>query len=593
MFINRRRFSQLILSAYFSGVGSLLGSSARATGNKRNAIDIHCHFFNAHDLPVKGFLRNVVIPHAIEHSELSSRKKKVLARLLFAISKFIDKLAPDAGEELELIRKIANGNASKPNRQQIINGDKRVVVELLNKLDNLRVDKEMRKLSYFNRVGARWFGNIFIRNVKIELNPGLRLESILNSSHQEDALSAISNSELGDQIYGRGNKKEFATKLRWAAILTRKRFQIADEYERATKGRVQLATPAIVDYDLWLKDEPLTSIPDQVDLWEKITSKRDVAPVRSGLKYHGYVGFDPLREAIFRIDRNVGKFSSLQLVQKAVQEKGFIGAKVYPPMGFLPYGNSSLENKDFPKHVVDLVRGAKVGQMLDDVLDEFYSYCQTNNVPILTHGARSNGSAPNFAQRADPIGWSAVLDKYPMLSICIAHMGDFTLAMLPPAQVELEHGRRKPWPKDTWEWHFGNLIERHPESNVFCDLSYLKAPYWKPGTSRYKYIARLFKEYLETFPNIGQRILFGSDWAMIGSEIWFPDGGGTKDHVSDVETWLAAIGLSDNVDDIISGSAKKFLGLQKHDGVENNYHRLTRFHETHGLNTDWLEELVE
>src|SRR5215470_18433722 len=62
--MRRRIFLKVLLSySAFAGSG-FLGKARSAPPNsvaKRRIVDIHCHFFNAADLPVRGFLERVAL----------------------------------------------------------------------------------------------------------------------------------------------------------------------------------------------------------------------------------------------------------------------------------------------------------------------------------------------------------------------------------------------------------------------------------------------------------------------------------------------------------------------------------------------------
>ncbi len=184
---------------------------------------------------------------------------------------------------------------------------------------------------------------------------------------------------------------------------------------------------------------------------------------------------------------------SLDIVRHAVELGGFAGVKLYPPAGFLPIGN--------------LARfGERVGGRLDAAMRALYAYCVAEQVPILTHAARSNGFDDGFDDLAAPSGWERVLDDYPQLRICFGHFGHL-------------HGVgediRRPSPT-SWVMRFMDLVDTH--QHVYADVS----------NSRYVYDTGYrddFDQLLELLLGSGanvddvhtkrrRRLMFGSDYWM-------------------------------------------------------------------------------
>src|SRR5499433_4539491 len=85
---------------------------------------------------------------------------------------------------------------------------------------------------------------------------------------------------------------------RWALLYTRHRYELVEELDQlhgriGQKSRMVLMTPATVDFSKWLEDEDQLSIEEQVEVMARIACRRD------GPRVHGFVGFDPLRQALY------------------------------------------------------------------------------------------------------------------------------------------------------------------------------------------------------------------------------------------------------------------------------------------------------
>jgi predicted TIM-barrel fold metal-dependent hydrolase len=194
-------------------------------------------------------------------------------------------------------------------------------------------------------------------------------------------------------------------------------------------------TPALVDFSKWVEDDHNNPMSQQIAVMSRIARRKN------GPRIHGFVGFDPLRQAMYEKNHGPDAENSLKLAQRAIAEQGFIGIKLYPPMGFRPSDNAKL-GKDFPCHVRFGVPdekgpcaantpvghdgiGSEPGALLDDVLMRLYAWCADNNVPIMAHTANSNGTSPDYDMRADPKFWKPVLAAFPKLPLNLAHFGNF------------------------------------------------------------------------------------------------------------------------------------------------------------------------
>ncbi len=186
-----------------------------------------------------------------------------------------------------------------------------------------------------------------------------------------------------------------------------------------------------------------------------------------------------------------------QLVRTYIEEKGFSGIKLYPPLGFYPF---------------------------DERLDKVYDYAQKHQIPIMMHCSRGGIFYRGKLKKADcihpktgkalkkrknkkfmdhytdPANYAYVLEKFPDLKICFAHFG---------GGDEWEKYRNSPDPevyKTSWLFTILELIKNHP--NVYADTSYTFADFS---------LLPQLKVLLAT-PKVRDRILFGSDFYMSNLE---------------------------------------------------------------------------
>lgn len=184
------------------------------------------------------------------------------------------------------------------------------------------------------------------------------------------------------------------------------------------------------------------------------------------------------------------------LVKHYIEEKGFAGLKMYPPLGYYPF---------------------------DKRLDLVYSYAEQNNIPIISHCARGGvyyrgeikdrkhpitGKEIKAGKNkfitdtyTDPDNYKYLLNKFPNLKINLAHYGGF----------------------DEWEKYLQNtIVDSDGETNWLCKVNELIRNYSNvySDISYTLFSPRLIPllKVLLTEPAYKNKILFGSDFYMIEQE---------------------------------------------------------------------------
>src|SRR6266478_4088139 len=106
---------------------------------------------------------------------------------------------------------------------------------------------------------------------------------------------------------------------------------------------------------------------------------------KDGPRVHGFVGFDPLRQALYDDNRGGAPDGDpMAVVRRAIEVNhiavskstkltgGFIGVKLYPPMGFRATDNKHLPDANFnePAYLrsTDTGLGSHIGSKLDAAL---------------------------------------------------------------------------------------------------------------------------------------------------------------------------------------------------------------------------------
>ena len=422
-------------------------------------IDIHCHLFNADDIPIKGVI--------------DSRAPKFIAVIL---DKILQAIAP--GDRL----------ASEPDSLDEMNDEE--IILLLHHI--LETDKEARRHFQENFEGET----------------------------SGDALSGVEKLALVKRY------------IRWIRLLSRSHGTIARKI-RHTYPEVDLFVPLMMDMDYWFDDQAKSNIRQQFKILSKIS-------LRSNGSIHPFVAFDPERERRFPGQPD----GSLALVRDAVMKHGFLGVKLYPPLGYTPAGNEAILPPSPHPHDYN------------EVFDTLFRYCQENEIPITTHCTNGGAEAQDgFGVFADPKFWDPILEKYPKLRVNFAHFGG-------DRDLVANH-------ENSWAWKIGALMQDYP--HVYADTGHHSIPFDKElRHSFFKQLELLFM----TFPKAKERLMFGTDWHMI-----VRTKGYKKFYKRYLKTYSAHFTESET-DQFVAGNAIRFLGLQP---GEKGRERLYQYYTRNGL----------
>jgi uncharacterized protein len=231
-----------------------------------------------------------------------------------------------------------------------------------------------------------------------------------------------------------------------------------------------------------------------------------------------FLSVDPRMGSAQHIAVFVRKYiGTIQLPGDRTAFRPFIGIKLYPALGFFPF---------------------------DDRLKDVFKYCEDHGLPIMTHctpsgafyvgklsaamgapgtiGAPTNLRLPiRFTDKGNntetdvflyPKNWECILQTYPNLKVCFAHMGGSTEIFLNKSKT-----RRSSWYEDVKE-----LMAFHP--NVYTDISYTLAnkDTWPEILALCQNRVTITRNGLiEDAPyknTMGDRVLFGTDYFMTEQE---------------------------------------------------------------------------
>lgn len=564
-------------------------------------VDAHCHIFNAADLPIEGFARKIMVPRTVQSNELVARFAEypgALEALVHAVAVQVKRGAPDSQAEIEMIEEFEKDLQKKPTTEW-------------------RRDQDRTQLrSAFRLI---WFNSEIFSSRELSLPEGFALEIAIEhvqlllyqQLHEDfgkpdltpEEREVLRNLEpfqidaIADELYSRDDL--LGRYIHWTLLYTRYRYELAEELDQLhgraeQKSRLVLMTPAIVDFSKWLEDDNHQRIEDQVEVMARIARRKE------GPRVHGFVGFDPLRQALYdHQQRKPGDKDSMAVVRGAIEVNqisvgqsakttgGFIGVNLYPPMGF-----QATDNKDVPdassanRPTCGPPTAASDHRSGDSSmrLSQSSTGCSANNVPVMVHTSHSFGPNADYEERADPIFWVNVLkqDAFPGLRINLAHFGHFNKAV--------RYNEPRNYVDKCWEWTIGKMIVSSSDSYVYADVSSL-GEILKSGPS--KKIVECLRAFREHFPNSDERLLYGTDWSMIAQEERFPKLLSSKPFPDLMTFFLRTVGYNDSqIEKIMFRNAARFLGLSSDEwekfGESSTRGRLEKFYAAHDLPADWM-----
>ena len=457
-------------------------------------VDVHCHTFCAADLPIVGFVAHY-IPGLSDLSRLLTRWPELIVRTLVGVvAKLPNAAAPTGEEELAELR----ARLARPGR---------------------------------DAVGP------------VPPLPPSWLETLLGELTRHLPFTV-----------GPEQRRIVARYIEALYLVAHPRAMISASLTQ-TFPSVALFTPALVDYDAWSEDRAPTPLWTQVLIQEAIARLSIGGLVgRPDARFHPFVAFDPRRDvdagrptpmattgAVAHAGGAAGApplpppappsaaSPALELVRYAVEVGGFLGVKLYPPVGFAPWDNVRLR-----AHLPFAGR-------LDGALAALYAYCETAEIPIMTHASAANEYGLGLHTLVAPEHWRPVLERHPKLRLNLAHFGhDYGVAA---------HGA----PKETagaWIYQAAALIERYP--NVYADLSNSPLVYDAAYAVR---LVALLSDVMARYPKVKRRLMYGSDWWLSSLD---------QDSEAAVAKFRSTFGIllpPDGVADVMGRNALRFLGL--------------------------------
>lgn len=501
----------------------------------RPLVDVHCHVFNAEDIPVYAFVRQTILE---QRGDIAGAAKPVV----FLIAAIMTGVAPGADREEaaltgprplamatleERARPVANGLARLVDPAftfSLADGARQAPDDLPSYDERQRLYEELRR---------RFLGPASA--------PG-PLRSPLDAPTRSEidllALRLLSPAPPSDEVpvvFEGFGLFDIPHLIDWALGFVEFRYQRVDRLAALLAdepAHPRLMLPALVDYGFWLRghDEPATGFADQVRLMGLLARHQPEHRLM-----HCFLGFNP-----WRYVRQPA--ATMKLLDEAIHRHGFVGVKLYPPMGFQPWGNAALDFPGYPTAPSEFSRSIQAA------MEALFRYCEDQDVPILAHSASSNMAYPKYGARANPEYWEPVLQKHPKLRVNFGHFG----------------GAWDAAKDDAWARSIVRLMRY---ANVYADIADLELVLRGPEDPDLGRMKAFLGEQAPT--PLPQRLLFGTDWAMLGR---VP---GYSEFPARMLELIASVPGYD-VADFGAGNALRYLGLD--DPASGTRRRLEEFH---------------
>jgi len=460
-------------------------------------LDVHCHVFNAADLPVAEF---------IDHTRLAGIGAILAYPALEIIAALYQRQIISAADEL---RALAGNAAALP-----------AASVKATKLDALYALQGRASpgappgappalAGAVRRTHPMRNGTRLVQDALNELNPA-RPAAAPPSDEEHAALAARLQADEDDPA----NDDDYLT---WIDLLAQPRNSIVGKLlEQFPAGADVMLSPALVDYNRWLgipasEDGELSSLDDQVAVMAAVSHRRAAPAVVAGDRSCVMISFAP-----FDPWRSIEDDTVLTRLRTWLEQGQAIGAKIYPPMGFAAFGNGDNDVPNAPAALRDLVQrkrpGQTVGAALDAELGKLYALCVELDAPVMAHTASSELAEPDNAGLPGPKYWRQALTAFPQLRANLGHFGGiwaFAPSDDSAAQAK-STGLARQWATD-----IASLM--HDFANVYADAAFFDLALvdtvvpGSPTARALEFIANLAQEY----PVVPSRLMYASDWIMV------------------------------------------------------------------------------
>jgi len=456
-------------------------------------IDIHSHMFNLKYLPVAGIIRrysNNKIPHKIATG--------IEWLLLKGIDESISIKHQKMIENIDLIKFNVPVKKVEINNyliEEIIDYDPDDTVNAMVSLaDN--TDLLIGELSDAIDEFEKRYSDV------LNINRSINLDSISNMNSEE----MVESIEIRAQSLKRmlswivEKFKELANYMKWFLFMRNSEEDIYNHISVIDENGVEKYVFLMMDVDHFFNEEDSLKYKsrydyenDQISKMQHLISNHD--------SLIGFVAFNP--------ERN----NYMEIIEDAIDFKGFKGVKFYPPMGY----NAGCDEK------------------YEKQIDTLLEYCSKNKIPLFTHCNNKGFEAypkNNSGYMSNPKYWEKALEKYNDLILCLGHGGgsegwfckNSDRDKIKAAEISSYTTKDSSIEQsENWNNSYAALVFKLcvEYDNVYCDTSYLDDMINSDGSFEEELKENFNKRLLKLFnsePRFRKKIMYGSDWHMLFKE---------------------------------------------------------------------------
>lgn len=483
-----------------------------------DTIDGHAHFFNLKYLPVAG----IIVRYITEYDKIKLEKEKILpiAKMFekiliqFTSSDFENKKKydNDTQDYLDSPLYLLQGYTEfKPIQSSMLNKisyqyyitDEEFVDNICLQLcaNDIMNDDVSNAILAFNDIsGNKLEFQIPIEN-KMELTKDELINLVISRVSKVKIIIEWVLKQL-DKIIGFGHHAS------WFRFMMHSESEIAKRlYEKDEVG-IKTFINLTMDVDYYFKYDNTT----RLSYFEFQTQIQNMKKLQMNLTnqnktLYNFVAFDPSRQ------------DCMEIIQKAIEDNGFVGVKYYPPMGYKPFYNNPQDTEE------------KLISIRNNLL---FDYCSKKHIPIFSH-TNNGGFEAHLKQsgvNSNPKYWIPVLDIYPDLILNLSHAGgeygwfspNSDEDIIDPNLINPDKVEDNPEIQEkNWNFSYAAVVYKLCvlKDNVYCDFAYfddlvddMGNPIHDKATILKTRLLKLFSKS-EKFQN---KIFYGSDWHMLFRE---------------------------------------------------------------------------
>lgn len=548
MNIHRRKF--LLGTAALSISSSIASQRALGAPSLPIRVDAHCHLFNGRDLPLFGLLYSAILEANVFGV--------YLVPLALLLTSLIEGNSPTYDDEVRILEDhlIANPSAVSEYKRNSDKAPEIFASGLKKFIDRHTSFGTGPTAPVVDRNDALILE--LLRRFSEEPIIGLSKEQLRNQlkdqKFRENLLrNIIQNKQNNLQFGGVDELSEYFSQFFvWAATFLNYHFQLAEDLAKlfGDPNALQIMAPSIADFGpwpepWWYSGDLLTTPYQQADLIQKISL---IQP--QGRLLVGYVGYDPWHH-LLDIQKNIHP-NAFEVVQIAIERMGFVGVKVYPPMGYQPLNNYQLDTdtSNFPDALVRLCNGHP-GRELDKVLKQLYQYCNNNQLAVQTHCANTIGSRPDYAKRSEPKLWLDVLSSYRDLRLNLGHFGGIWDYWSDPVCG--------PNTSTNWPEEIADMVQRGAQPNLYTDVGDFSGVLnrWDAEKCSTRDILANLNLLFRSNSSLRSSVMYGSDWMLLDREPKY------QRYYTAMRNTFTGLLSSAELEGFLGLNAVKLLGLQQ------------------------------